>query len=675
MLGLPSDPNVCRCLGSRKAVVCIKGTGGLGHEISSCFGERRPGNGAQLLIDGVTSVHCVIMGARRSTLLLRGGLVGGCGPHCGMLLGSSGACPSVYMDGRCFPHVFGAQRIVHGKSSCCNPCDRVPSVLTIVSLVGGLCPVHAYGLGLDPRGVHTNGFGMYLRCRVGGYGKPYVKRRPRRRCVGGVNRVGGVLGKSARVMDSLLVRRVRTLTTRVGFRRTRGVGRGCSLVRGCHSGDRIIGSVVRGISIFSVRVRRGSTCVGCLRVAGKYVGRTFAFRCGGHLGRAGRRLLRLNVVRVHRQCGDASHRVVMPFRLSVRVGGMSFAIPRQKRGGRLLSLSMVGIGRCGISHLGRTRGLGPRREDIHLVGRVRRRLRVGGLPGRVRYFSGSGVRNSSTITTYIIFGGTGPDGGRCQGCVVGAIAKPSSCTSVGRIMHHQCDHTVRRNSPLPSLVVASNKGKRVRIIERIVRSRLRLSVPVTKLTGSHGRHASRLLCKFPPLAVNIGRDAPLFRLLRGVRGRMRHFTVAFRQSGQDGDRITSTLSGVGKVNRGEGATLLGAFGDIGHVERTSLRRVTTIMNRTTTGGVGRGLARWGKFPAFTCVCCESVLYLMSIRTEDQRRVIRYEDKSVASGRLRFFWRRVGRCGCRDDCSADGPHLYCREEHVRVNSGEEVRSVN
>lgn len=572
----------------------MKGTGGLGQEICSCFDGRRRPKGAQMLMDGVTSVHCVIMGSRRSTLLLRGGLVGGCGPHCGILLGSSGACPSVYMRGRCFPEMFGAEHVVQGNSSCCNPCDRDPSVRTILSLVGRMCPLHAYGLGLSPRGVHTKGFGMYLRCRVGGYTNPYVNLRSRRRCLGGVTRVGRVLGKGARRVDELLCRHVRSLTTRVGFRRTRGIGRGCTLVRGCHSGSRIIDSMLRGVSMFSVRrSNRGSTFVGCLRVAGKTVGRTFAFRCGGGLGRAGRRLLALKVVRVQRHCGDTSHRVVIPFSVRVRLGSIAFAVPRQKSGGGLLRLSLLGIGRCGTSEVGRTRGLGPRRHDVHLVGRVRRRLRLSELPVRVRYFSGSGVRKASTMTTYIIFGGTGPSGDSCQGCGVGAIINTSSCTSVGRIIEEHCRHTVRRRSPLPSLVVASNKGKRVRIIERMVR-RLRLSVPVTKLTGSHGRHASRILFKFPPRAVNVGRRDPLFHLLRRVRSRMRHFTVAFRESGQDGQRMTSTLSGVGKVNRGAGATLLGRFGDMGHVGRTAVRRISTVVNRSGTGVVGRNLSgRWG----------------------------------------------------------------------------------
>lgn len=575
--------------------MCMKGTGGLGEEMCSCFdGSRRP-KGAEMLIDGVTSVHCVIIGSRRSTLLLRGGLVGGCGPQCGILLGSSGACPSVYMRGRCFPQVFGAHGVVQGNSSCCNPCDRIPSVGTILSLVGRLCPLQAYGLGLSPRGVHTNGFGIYLRCRVGGYTKPYVKLRSRRRCLGGVSRVGRVLGKGARRVDHVLFRRVRKLTTRVGFRRTRGVGRGCALVRGCHSGSRMMDSVLRGVSMFSVRrSRRGSTFVGCLRVAGKTVGRTFAFRCGGGLGRDGRRLLALKVVRVQRHCGDLSHRVVIPFRMSVRLGGIIFAIPRQKSGGGLLSLSLLGMGRCGTSQVGRSRGLGPRREDVQLVGRVRRRLRLRGLPVRVRYFSGSGVRNSSTMTTYIMFGGTGPSGRSCQGCVVGAMRNPSSCTSVERIMGQHCRHTVRRRDALPSLVVASKKGKRVRTMERIVR-RLRLGVPVTNLTGSQGRHASRLLFNFPPRAVKLGRRSPLFGLLRRVRSRMRHFTVAFRHSGHDGHRMTSTLSAVGNVKSGAGATLLGRFGDMGHVGRTSLRSVDTVVNRAGTGIIGRGLwwrERW-----------------------------------------------------------------------------------
>lgn len=482
--------------------------------------------------------------------------------------------------------MFEAQGVVHGNSSCCNPCDRVPSVCTLLSLVGRLCPLHAYRLGLSPRGVHTKGFGIYLRCRVGGYTKPYVKGRDRRRCLGGVTRVGRVLGKGARRVRQVLFRRVRRLTTRVGFRRTRGVGGGCLLLRGCQTGSRIMDGILRGVSIFSVRRSdsRGSTFIGCLRVAGNTVGRTFAFRCGGQLGRDGRRLLSLNVVRVQRECGDLSHRVVIPFRLSVRLGSIIFAVPRQKSGGGLLRLSVLGIGRCGTSHLGRTRGLGPRRQAIHLLGRVRRRLRLSHLPVRVRYFSGSGVRNSSPITKYIIFIGKGPSGGSCHGCGVGAMRKPSSCTSVGRIMGQHCRHTVRRGTPLPSLLVASNKGKRVDTMGRTV-SRLNLGVPVTKLTGSNGRHASRLLCNCPPRAVKLGRGAPLFQLLARVRSRIRHFTVAFRHSGHDGQRVTSTLSRVGNVNRGAGDTLLGRFGDIGHVHRTSTRRLTTIIKRTGTGVV------------------------------------------------------------------------------------------
>lgn len=580
---VPRSPNYCRCFSRGKAVVCMNGTGGLGHHISSCFGGRRSDGGAHILIGRVQSVGCFIISARRSTLLLRGGLVGRCHPQCGILLGSSGACPSVIIGGRCFPHMFRAQGVMQSNSHCCNPCPSVCATGIVLRVLGRLCPLHAYGCPLAPRSVTGNQCGMYLRCRVGRYGKPYRKLRALRRCRRGVSRVGRVLHKGVSRVDGRLCRRVRGLTKRLQFRRTRGVGRGCRIVRGCHSGSAIIAPVLRGVSMFSLTRGRGSTCVGCLRVNGKTVIRTCAFRCGGHLSRSGRRLLDLKVVRVHGHFGDATHRVVIPFPLSVRLRGISVAIPRHKSGGGLIRLSRVGIGRCGISGLGRTRGLGPRRHDAHLLGRVRRALRLPGLPTRVRYFSGSGVRKDSTMTTYIIFGVTGPSGGSCQGCGVGAIINPSSCTSVGRIMHHHCRHTVIRRAPLPSLVVASNKGKRVRIMHRIVRSRLRLSVPVTKLTGSKGRQASRLLFNFPPRAVNVPVRDFVFGFFARVRSRIRHFTVAFRGSGHDGDRAGSRLSAVGKVKRGAGMLLLHRFGDMGQVHRTNFSRLGRMVKRTGAG--------------------------------------------------------------------------------------------
>lgn len=210
----------------------------------------------------------------------------------------------------------------------------------------------------------------------------------------------------------------------------------------------------------------------------------------------------------------------------------------------------------------------------------------------MRYFSGSGVSNASTITKYVMCGNVGPSQGSCHGCGVGAIRKPSSCTSVRRIMEHHCDHVVRRRAPLPSLVVASNNGKRVRIMERIVRSRLRLRVPVTNLTGSSHRHAGRLLCNFPPRAVTLPPRDRLFGILARVRSRMRECTVAFRHSGQDGRTLRSRLSSVGNVNPGTGRTLLDGFGDIGGVGRTSRRRLSRMLKprgtRVLTGCFARG---------------------------------------------------------------------------------------
>lgn len=317
ILDVPRGPKDCRCCSRGRAVVCMKGTGGLGEEMSSCFRGRMSECGAGILISGVFSVSCAIIGARRSTLLLRGDLVGGCGPECGILLGSNGACPSVYIAGRCFPHVFGAHRVGGGIKAFFNPCPRINDVCTILRIVGGLCGPHAYEFPVAGRNITRNGCGPYLRCRVRGYNTPYVGGRDCRRCRRGVHRTHRVLGKGAQRMDGCLCSLVVGGTRLLHFRVTRRCGGGCRLLSRFRTGDRIMDRAVASISIFAVigSSTGGGTFVGCVRIGGNAVGRDFACRCGHGLRRDSRRLLVATVPRVERHFRSASGRVVIPFRV------------------------------------------------------------------------------------------------------------------------------------------------------------------------------------------------------------------------------------------------------------------------------------------------------------------------------------------------------------------------
>lgn len=95
---VPGRPKICFVGSDHSRVLCVNGSGYLHGQIQSCFHSvcnRTPHVAA--VIVRVISVRVVIASARSRTLTLRTGLVGRRRPRFGILLGSSGGCPCLYI--------------------------------------------------------------------------------------------------------------------------------------------------------------------------------------------------------------------------------------------------------------------------------------------------------------------------------------------------------------------------------------------------------------------------------------------------------------------------------------------------------------------------------------------------------------------------------------------------
>lgn len=118
--------------------------------------------------------------------------------------------------------------------------------------------------------------------------------------------------------------------------------------------------------------------------------------------------------------------------------GIAVRIPRHRVGTSLVSVIRHGT-RCRLTHA--------RTITSHALRSLRSLtiiLSLPSLPGHVRNCSVSRVRNSSTITSRIIFISNLPTGRRCHRCGVGGPRihpnRSSSFTDVTRIVHHHFHH-------------------------------------------------------------------------------------------------------------------------------------------------------------------------------------------------------------------------------------------
>lgn len=194
----------------------------------------------------VSRFRCVIASSRLRTLILRYGLVGRRAPGCGAVLHSSGACPCVGIAlKRSCPEILFSHRVGGSGSHCFNPCADTSTIGDSVSLVGGVCGLHAYGHEL-PHSVKTSQ--PYLGCRVRRYDTPYRKCIAGRRCTVSMGNTVSFLGNSCRRAVGTLDSGVLGTSRDVRFR---GTTRCESLV-----GD--IGRMTRGRGVAGTSNRSGS---------------------------------------------------------------------------------------------------------------------------------------------------------------------------------------------------------------------------------------------------------------------------------------------------------------------------------------------------------------------------------------------------------------------------------
>ena len=147
---------------------------------------------------------------------------------------------------------------------------------------------------------------------------------------------------------------------------------------------------------------------------------------------------------------------------------------------------------------------------------------------------------------------------------------------------------------LPSLIIADGGRGQMESIRAIVADELGLDIPIAGLAKDSRHRTRELLYGFPPAAVGMKPDGPLFRLLTRMQDEVHRFAISFHRDKRSKRQTASELDALPGVGEKRKQALLRAFGSVKRVKEADEGALRDVLGAATGSRVFKILHETGE---------------------------------------------------------------------------------
>ena len=131
-------------------------------------------------------------------------------------------------------------------------------------------------------------------------------------------------------------------------------------------------------------------------------------------------------------------------------------------------------------------------------------------------------------------------------------------------------------------------------IRAIVVDELGLDIPIAGLAKDSRHRTRELLYGFPPAAVGMKPDGPLFRLLTRMQDEVHRFAISFHRDKRSKRQTASELDALPGVGEKRKQALLRAFGSVKRVKEADEQALCDVLGAATGSRVFKILHETGE---------------------------------------------------------------------------------
>ncbi len=589
---IPEKPGSYQYYDEKGTVIYVGKAKNLKRRVSSYFNkEHYDSPKTRVLVKQIRDIKYIVVDTEEDALLLENNLIKQYRPRYNVLLKDDKTYPSIVVKNEYFPRVFQTRHIVRDGSQYYGPYPSAYTAKVMLQMLKELYPIRTCKYPLTPEAIAQGRYKVCLEYHIKRCKGPCEGLQESEEYMRNIAEVKEILKGNISQVSKHLFEEMQRLASELRFEEAQVLKEKYEVIENYRSKSTVVTPTLHNIDVFSIIEDGNSAYINFMHIGNGAIVQAYTFEYKKRLEETKEELLTLGIVEMRARFRSSAREIIVPFPMDVDLGNVSFIVPQRGDKRKLLELSEMNVKQFKVDRLKQAEKLNPEQRNTRLLKEIQEALRLEKLPAHIECFDNSNIQGSDAVAACVVFKMGKPSKQDYRKYNIKTVVGPDDYASMREVVFRRYKRAIDEGSPLPDLIITDGGKGQMEVVREVIEDELHLAIPIAGLAKDNRHRTSELLFGFPPVAVGMRLDSPLFHLLVRMQDEVHRFAISFHKEKRSKSQVKSELDSIRGIGEKTKTLLLRHFKSVKRIKESDPEEIRKIIGEAKTRALLEGLKK------------------------------------------------------------------------------------
>lgn len=539
---LPETPGVYQYLDESGTVIYVGKAKNLKRRVSSYFNKTQTSPKVNALVKKISDLKYIVVNSETDALLLENNLIKKYQPKYNILLKDGKTYPWLCITKEPYPRVFKTRnRLKMGEYY--GPYSTVWVLDLLLDLIHRHYPLRTCRIPLLKENVYKGKYKICLQyhikkcagcCEAKQSWEAYQKM---------IEEIREIVKGDSEKISQLLLDEMEGLSKELRFEEAAEIKTKYDALNEFQQKTVVTTTRNCNYEVFNYNQENDIAFVNWLRIIKGSIVQGFTIECHQKLDETKEELLAAAIQELLSRFPSKGGEFLVPFLPDLELENVSFTIPQKGDKKKLLDLSMQNVKQYQFDRLKQQEKLNPQQRYTKILKLLQEALQLKSLPLHIECFDNSNLQGSDPVAACVVFKQAKPSKKDYRKYNIKTVEGPDDYASMREVVQRRYRRLIDEQQSLPDLIIADGGIGQMHAMHDAIAS-LGIEIPIAGLAKNDKHQTRELLYGFPPQAIGLNPQHPLFQFLTNIQNEVHRFAISFHRNKRSKSQIHSELENI-----------------------------------------------------------------------------------------------------------------------------------
>ena len=576
---LPTNPGVYQYFDKNGTLIYVGKAKNLKRRVSSYFNKEQTHPKTKMLVSKIVTIKHFIVESEQDALLLENNLIKKFKPRYNVMLKDDKTYPWIVIKNEEFPRIFLTRHLIKNGSQYFGPYANVRMAKNLLAFIKQLYKPRTCNLALNSNDIHKGKFNVCLEYHIKNCKAPCAGRQSKEDYDNAVSEMRDILKGNIGEVIKILKKRMTKYADEMKYEAAGEIKAQIDELTRYQSHSTIVNPSITNVDVYSILDDTDTAYVNFLKVVNGAIVQLHTLEIRKQLDETPTELLGIAITEIRQKIPSTAKEIIVPFEPDFQIDGVTFHTPQRGDKLSLLKLSEQNAHLYKVEKLKQMKRLDPERHNLRLLESLQKTLQLKEIPRNIECFDNSNIQGAYPVAGMVRFTDGKPNKSEYRKFNIKTVNGPDDYASMAEVIFRRYKRLAEEGQELPQLLIVDGGEGQMEVARTVIQDQLHLDIPIAGLAKDRKHRTHELLFGFPPKAVGIKPNDPLFHLMERIQDEVHRFAITFHRNQRSKNFTISELESIEGIGTKTSEVLFKNFKTISAIKSATEEELASVVGK------------------------------------------------------------------------------------------------